>query len=91
MKLFKKEDINEMKIFKYLKWKIRAFCLYLENKSRNLIIPEDLWNRISTNNKNIEELNKLYSEISNLRKIYPEEPELIRAQAIIERMKILGR
>lgn len=70
-----------------LKWLIRSICSKLECWSQKLIIPEDLFKRISLV-KNKEEIILLKKEIEDLKNLYPLEPKLAKASAIINRIHI---
>ena len=70
-----------------LKWLIRSICSKLECWSQKLIIPEDLFKRISLV-KNKEEIILLKKEIEDLKNLYPLEPKLAKASAIINKIHI---
>lgn len=71
-----------------IKYLIRILAIKFHDATDYYVVPVDLFDRISTNHK---ELRKLQNEIKELKSLYPAEREFIRAEAVIERMLILGR
>lgn len=65
-----------------IKWCIRNLILRLEEKSVSLTIPKDLFKNISKI-KTKEELVNIKAQIHELREIFPMEPKLLKATAII--------
>lgn len=74
-----------------LKYFIRRLAIKFYNKTEYLIVPKDLFSRISLNHDKPEELQKIKEEVKKLQRKYPAESSLNRAEAIIERMRIIGR
>ena len=79
------------KIFKRIKYFIRIIAIKFHDKTEYYVVPRDLFERISKNNKNQEELRKIQAEIKELKSLYPYERIFLRAEAVIERMLILER
>ena len=77
-----------IKRFKYF---IRILAIKFYDKTEYNVVPRDLFERISRNNKNKEELRKIQEEIKELKSLYPYERTFLRAEAVIERMLILER
>lgn len=78
-------------MFKRIKYFIRVLAIKFHDKTEHYVVPADLFTRISTNNKNKEELRKIQREIKELKTLYPYERDFQRAEAVIERMLILER
>lgn len=78
-----------MKIIKSFKYFIRKLAIKFYNKTEYYVLPEDLFCRITINNKNKEELQKIKQEIKELKTLYPLESSFNRAEAVVERMLIL--
>ena len=74
-----------------LKYFIRKLAIKFYNKTEYFIVPKDLFSRISLNHDKPEELQKIKEEVKKLQRKYPAESSLNRAEAIIERMRIIGR
>ena len=76
---------------KRIKYFIRILAIKFYDRTSTFVIPKDLFNRISLNCKNKEELRKIQKEIKELKLLYPYESDFQRAEAIVERMLILER
>lgn len=74
-----------------LKYFIRRLAIKFYNKTEYFVVPKDLFIRISLNHDKPEELQKIKEEVKKLQRKYPAESSLNRAEAIIERMRIIGR
>lgn len=79
------------KMINTIKYSIRKLAIKFYDKTEYYVVPKDLFSKISLNRNKPEELNKIREEIKTLQKLYPEERILLRADAIIERMRIIGR
>lgn len=79
------------KMINTIKYSIRKLAIKFYDKTEYYVVPKDLFSKISLNHDKPEELNKIREEIKTLQKLYPEERILLRADAIIERMRIIGR
>jgi hypothetical protein len=80
-----------MRIFKKIKYLIRILAIKFYDSTEYNVIPKDLFDRISLNCKNKEELRLLQQEIKELKSLYPYERKFLTAEAVIERMLIIGR
>lgn len=78
-------------MIKRIKYIIRILAIKLHDKTEYYVVPKDLFERISRNNKNHKELRKIQEEIKELKSLYPHERTFLRAEAVIERMLILER
>ena len=74
-----------------LKYFIRKLAIKFYNRTEYFVVPKDLFSRISLNHDNPKELQKIKEEVKKLQRKYPAESSLNRAEAIIERMRIIGR
>ena len=74
-----------------LKYFIRKLAIKFYNKTEYFVVPKDLFTRISLNHDKPEELQKIKEEVKKLQRKYPAESSLNRAEAVIERMRIIGR
>ena len=74
-----------------LKYFIRKLAIKFYNKTEYFVVPKDLFTRISLNHDKPEELQKIKEEVKKLQRKYPVESSLNRAEAVIERMRIIGR
>lgn len=79
------------KLFKKIKYIIRILAIKFYDKTEYYVVPRDLFERISRNNKNKKELRKIQEEIKELKSLYPYERTFLKAEAVIERMLILER
>lgn len=78
-------------MFKRIKYLIRVLAIYFHDTTAYYVVPVDLFSRISQNNTNKDELQKIQRELRDLKTLYPFEREFIRAEAVVERMLILER
>lgn len=78
-------------MIKKIKYFIRILAIKFYDKTEYYVVPKNLFNRISINCKNKEELRKIQQEIKELKSLYPYERTFLRAEAVIERMLILER
>ena len=78
-------------MIKKIKYFIRILAIKFYDSTEYNVIPKNLFNRISINCKNKEELRKFQQEIKELKSLYPYERTFLRAEAVIERMLILER
>lgn len=78
-------------MIKRIKYLIRILAIKFYDKTQYYVVPGDLFERISKNNKNHKELRKIQEEIKELKSLYPRERTFLRAEAVIERMLILER
>ena len=74
-----------------LKYFIRKLAIKFYNRTEYFVVPKDLFTRISLNHDKPEELQKIKEEVNVLQRKYPAESSLNRAEAVIERMRIIGR
>ena len=74
-----------------IKYLVRILAIKFHDATEYYVVPEDLFSRISQNNKNKEELQKIRQEIKDLKILYPHERTFLRAEAVIERMLIFER
>lgn len=79
-----------MKFFYKIIWIIRYIFIYLEEISRKLIIPKNVY-EIIRNTKSKDKLLIIHSNIEIIRAKYPKENELIKIQALIEKKLILDK
>lgn len=63
----------------------------LDDWSKSLFIPKDLFKEISLAKGDNDKLNELKKRVDALREEYPYEPTLVKASVVIERMKVIGR
>lgn len=78
-------------MIKRIKYIIRVLAIKFYDITEYYVVPKDLFTRISTNCKNKDELIKIREEIKELKSLYPYEKSFIKAEAVIERMLIIGR
>ena len=74
-----------------LKYFIRKLAINFYNRTEYFVVPKDLFTRISLNHDKPEELQKIKEEVKKLQRKYPAESSLNIAEAVIERMRIIGR
>ena len=79
------------KMINSIKYSIRKLAIKFYDKTEYYVVPKDLFSRISLNHNNPEELNKIREEIKTLQKLYPEERSLLKADSVVERMRIIGK
>lgn len=77
-----------MRIIKFIKTKIRVFILYFYNRTSNFIV-DDLLEKIQNNKTDLVFLNDIHSEIKSLKKLYPSEPEIVKAETIVTRLLVM--
>lgn len=70
---------------------IRILCIKLDDWSESLVVPKELFSDISKASNDKERLKELKQIVRELRDLHPYEPSFLKADAIIERMLIIGR
>lgn len=70
---------------------VRLLCMRLDDWSESLVVPKDLYTEISLAKGDNDKLNELKKRVDALREEYPYELSFIKASAVIERMKVIGR
>jgi hypothetical protein len=78
-------------MFSYIKYYIRVLAIKFYDKTDHFIVPKDLFSRISLNHDNPEELQKIKTQIQELKSKFPYERSFDKALAVIERMGVLGK